>query len=227
MNLLEQAGKSLLAEAGIAVPRSALAGSPAAAEVCAQAIGPAVIKAQVPAGKRGKAGGILTADSPAEAARAAETILAMEIAGHRVEQVLVEERADIAREFYAAVLTDSASRGPAVVFSTSGGMDIEEVAAKDPAALRRAAVDIRRGFTAEDAAALLAGLELGGTAGPLAELLAALYGLYRKSDAELLEINPLAVTRDGRLIALDCKFTLDDSAAARQPGIAALAAPAP
>ena len=227
MNLLEQAGKSLLAEAGIAVPRSALAGSPAAAEVCAQAIGPAVVKAQVPTGKRGKAGGILTADNPAEAARAAETILAMEITGHRVEQVLVEERADIAREFYAAVLTDSASRGPAVIFSTSGGMDIEEVAAKDPAALRRAAVDIRRGFTAEDAAALLAGLDLGETADPLADLLAALYALYRKSDAELLEINPLAVTRDGRLIALDCKFTMDDSAAARQPEIATLAAPAP
>lgn len=226
MNLLEQAGKSLLAEAGIAVPRAALAGSPAAAEVCAQAIGPVMIKAQVPAGKRGKAGGILPADSPEDAARAAKAILAMEIGGHKVTQVLVEERADIAREFYAAVLTDSASRGPAVIFSTHGGMDIEEIAAKDPDALKRAAVDIRKGFTASDARDLLSGLSLGELAEPLADLLVLLYQLYRDKDAELLEINPLAVTGDGRLLALDCKFTLDDSAAARQPEVAAAAAPA-
>jgi succinyl-CoA synthetase beta subunit len=227
MNFEEHAAKPLLAEAGIAVPEGAVAQDTAAAAEIAAGLGPVVVKAQVPAGKRGKAGGIRPADTPDEAARAAETILAMTIGGHRVERVLVEGRAEIARELYAAVLNDPASRSPLVMFSTRGGMDIEEVAASEPEAVRRLVVDIASGFDAGQAEGLLAGLELGPAAGTVAETLAKLYGLYRARDAELLEINPLAVTAGGRVLALDCKLALDDGALPRQADLAEAGAPEP
>ena len=131
MNFEEYAAKPVLAAAGISVPRSALALTPDEAAHAAADIGPCVIKAQVPTGKRGKAGGIKVAKTSEEARLAATEIIGMEIAGHRVENVLVEECADIAREFYAAVLTDRDKRSPLVLFSTLGGMDIEEAAEKD------------------------------------------------------------------------------------------------
>jgi succinyl-CoA synthetase beta subunit len=227
MNFDEQAAKPLLAEAGIATPRGATARTAEEAGRAAAAIGPVVVKAQVPTGKRGKAGGIKAADSPAEAEAAAAAILGMEIAGHKVEGLLVEERAAIAREFYAAVLTDPASKGPMVMFSTRGGMDIEEVAAAEPGAIRRRPVDILAGFDRAAAEGMLAALDLGAASGEVAAALAALYRLYRERDAELVEINPLVVTTSGRVIALDCKFVLDDSAAARQADLAEQASPEP
>jgi len=118
-----------------------------------------VVKAQVPTGKRGKAGGIRTADTVEEAASATEAILDLEIAGHRVESVLVEERAAIAAEYYAAVLNDAASKGPLVMFSSAGGMDVEEVAASMPERLRRVPVDIARGLDVGSARAMLDGLD--------------------------------------------------------------------
>ena len=114
----------------------------------------------------------------------------MDIAGHRVEAVLVEERAAIATEYYAAVLNDAASKGPLVVFSPEGGMDIEEIAASKPDRLRKTRVDILRGFDLDSARAMLGGLGLGADQGPVAETLVALYLAYRENDAELLEINP-------------------------------------
>ncbi len=231
MNFTEHAGKRLLAAAGIAVPRGAVADSPAQARRIAADIGAVVVKAQVPAGKRGKAGGVRTARDAAAAEAAAAAIIGMDIGGHEVAAVLVEAQADVAREFYAAVLNDPASAGPLVMFSTEGGMDIEEIGARSPELVRRRAVDIARGFEVRDAAALLDGLDLGrfaaGGAGEVAETLAKLYRLYRERDAELVEINPLAVTGDGGVIALDCKFTLDDEALPRQPDLAALGAPEP
>ena len=221
MNFEEHAAKPLLRAAGIAVPRGRLARSAAEARAAAAELaGPVVVKAQVPTGKRGKAGGIRTADTVEEAASATEAILDLEIAGHRVETVLVEERAAIEAEYYAAVLNDAASKGPLVMFSSAGGMDVEEVAASMPERLRRAPVDITRGFDHESAHRMLEGLELGAGEAPVAEVLVSLYRAYRDNDAELLEVNPLARLGDGRLVALDCKFTLDDSGVKRREALA-------
>jgi len=132
----------------------------------------------------------------------------------------VEGRSDIAREFYAAIMNDSASKGPLVIFSTEGGMDIEDVAAETPDKIKRAAVDIRDGFDAGAAAAMLAGLDLGGAKSAIAEALDRLYNAYIANDAELLEINPLALTPDGSLVALDCKYVMDDSAIKRHQNLA-------
>ena len=217
MNFEEYASKPLLAASGIHVPRGRVAVSADEAAAAAVALGPVVIKAQVPAGKRGKAGGILPAADGAQAREAARRILGMDIGGHRVERVLVEEQASIARELYAAVLNSPASKGPLVMFSATGGMDIEEIARTDSAAIREAHVDIRVGFDGTAAEGLLRGLDLGEEKQAVAEFLVKLYACYCEHDAELLEVNPLAVLADGRLMALDCKFVLDDSGVKRQP----------
>ena len=228
MNIEEHAAKPLLAAAGIAVPCSRVAESAKAAGRAAAELGPCMIKAQVPAGRRGKAGGIKSAGDPAAARAAAAGILAMEIAGHRVERVLVEQRAEIAREFYAAVLNDPESRGPLLMFSTAGGMDIEESARRYPEKLRRIEVNILEGPDRALLPSRLEGpdLELP-IANAVADLLVLLYSVYRAHDAELLEVNPLALLRDASLAALDCKLVLDDSSAKRQPGLVALARPDP
>ena len=246
MNFEEHAAKPLLRAAGIAIPRGRLARSADEARTAAAELGGAVVvKAQVPTGKRGKAGGIRTAGDAAAAGRAAEAILGMDVAGHRVESVLVEERAAISAEYYAAVLNDAASKGPLVMFSPEGGMDVEEVAASMPDRLRRAPVDIARGLDLESARAMLEGLDLGAGGLPAAKAsaaeesaaetavaettvagaLVALYRAYRDNDAELLEVNPLARLEDGRLVALDCKFTLDDSGVKRREALAKKGAP--
>jgi succinyl-CoA synthetase beta subunit len=221
MNFAEHAAKPLLERHGIAIPGGALAGTPGeAARIAEQMGGAAAVKAQVPAGKRGKAGGVRLATTPTEAAAHAQAILGMEIAGHRVERVLVEEKLPIARELYAAVLSDASSKGPLVMFSTEGGMDIEEVAAKSPGRLRRRPVDIRRGFSRADASVLVQGLELGAAEAAVVDALAKLYEAYVALDAELLEVNPLIVATDGRVVALDCKLVMDDCGVVRQPDAA-------
>ena len=228
MNFEEHAAKPLLQAAGIAIPRGRVARSAAETEAVAEALGvPVAVKAQVPAGKRGKAGGIRTADDPQAAHEAARAILGMEIAGHRVAALLVEERAAIAAEYYAAVLNDPASKGPLVIVSPDGGMDVEEIAASRPERLRQARVDILEGFGLDAARAMLGGLGLGSDEGPLAETLVGLYRAYRENDAELLEINPLARLADGRMVALDCKFVLDDSGIQRQEALAQAGSPDP
>ena len=226
MNFEEHAGKALLAARGMPVPEGRTVDSPDAAADAAKALGgPCIVKAQAPTGKRGKAGGIRPADSPREARAAAADILGMAIDGHRVERLLVERRVAIAAELYAAVLTDPESRGPVVLFSARGGMEVEEIAAADPGAMRRIEIDIALGLTAKRASAALAGMELPGEPGAVARFLADLYAAYRALDAELLEINPLALTDEGRLLCLDCKYTLDDSSAGRQAPVAEAGAP--
>ena len=228
MNFDEHAAKSLvLAPAGIPVPRGQICRTAKEAAQAVCAIGPAVIKAQVAAGKRGKAGGIKPADTPEEAERVAAAILGMSIGEYKVERVLVEEQANIAHEFYAAVLTDTDARKPLVLFSTQGGMDIEEVAAAKPDAIRRQHVDLDVEPGAVDFVSMLAGLQLGDAQASVADILSRLYAAYRRRDAELLEINPLAQLGDRRVVALDCKFVLDDAAAYRQEDIVSVAAPAP
>ena len=228
MNFDEHAAKSLvLAPAGIPVPRGQICRTAKEAAQAVRAIGPAVIKAQVAAGKRGKAGGIKPADTPEEAERVAAAILGMSIGEYKVERLLVEEQANIAHEFYAAVLTDTDARKPLVLFSTQGGMDIEEVAAATPDAIRRQHVDLDVEPGAVDFVSMLAGLQLGDAQASVADILSRLYAAYRRRDAELLEINPLAQLGDRRVVALDCKFVLDDAAAYRQEDIVSVAAPAP
>ena len=222
MNFEEHAAKSLiLVPADIATPRSILCASASDAAQAAAEIGPSVVKAQVPVGKRGKSGGIKLANSPAQAEQAAAQILGMRIGDYTVERLLIEEQVKIAREFYAAVLHDTAARKPLILFSTEGGMDIEEVAAEKPAAIRRLLVDIGGKPSPADIAGMLKGLNLGAAEAQIAEILEKLYAAYRARDAELLEINPLALLADGCVVALDCKFVLDDAAVYRQQEIAA------
>ena len=226
MNFLEHVAKArVLAPAGIPVPRGAVCETADAAAEAFAELGACMVKAQVPTGKRGKAGGIKAAHSSQAAHDVAQHILGMTIDGHAVRSVLLEERAEITREFYAAVLNDAQSRSPLVLFSTEGGMDIEEVAERRPEALKRHFVDLDRGFDIEAARDLLAGLDVSGALNPIAEILAALYRVSSDVDAELIEVNPLALLADGRVLALDCKLTLDDAAAFRQGELAAAAAP--
>ncbi len=225
MNFEEHAAKALLVRGGVPVPAGRLCASAAEAADAAAAIGACAVKAQVPAGKRGKAGGIALADEPAAAGSAAERILGMEISGHRVETVLVEARVAIERELYLAVLNDPASKGPLLMFSAEGGMEIEALAARDPGRLLRWPIDIEEGLDPAAPLAQLQALGLGDMSVALADLVVRLYALYLESDAELLEINPLALTTEGGLVALDAKLALDDSGAVRQPELAAGAKP--
>ena len=222
MNFEEHAAKVLiLAPAGIAVPRGFVSTTAEEAAKAAAKIGPCVVKAQVPVGKRGKAGGIKLADTPKEAEQAAGQILGMRIGDYVVERLLIEQRAKIAREFYAAVLHDTTARKPLILFSTEGGMDIEEIAAAKPETIRRLLVDIDSTPQPQDIASMLAGLNLEAAQARIADFLLRLHAAYRARDAELLEINPLALLADGRVVALDCKFVLDDAAIYRQQEIAA------
>ncbi len=216
MNFEEYAAKPLLAKTGITIPKGILATTSEEAAKAAEEIGAVVVKAQVPTGKRGKAGGIKTADSVDEACTVAKQILGMTIGEHQVEKVLVESQADINMECYAAVLNDPASKGPMVMFSPAGGMDIEEIAETQPDQLRKQVVDITQGFDMPQALIMLDGLRLGTHVNEIAQVLCRLYQAYIENDAELLEINPLAYLSDGSLVALDCKFVLDDSAIKRR-----------
>jgi succinyl-CoA synthetase beta subunit len=226
MNLLEHAAKHLvLRNGGIAIPQGIVCHTPDEAREAFEVLRrPCVAKAQVPAGKRGKSGGIVVVTNAHEAHDAARSLLGTCIAGHRVSAVLLEEKANIAKEYYAAVLPDAAGRAPMVLFSEEGGMDIEELAEANPAAIRRATVDVLKGFSEEEAAALVEGAPHDAV---LAPVLVKLYDAFRAHDAALLEINPLAVLDDGRAVALDCKFTLDPAAASRQPELAKAAVPEP
>jgi succinyl-CoA synthetase beta subunit len=224
VNFEEHASKPLLRAAGIATPNGALAAGAEEAGAIAERIGACVIKAQVATGKRGKAGGIKLAADPEQARAAAAGILGMMIGEHRVGAVLVEAQVPIAREMYAAVLNDPAGKGPLLLFSAAGGMDVEEIAEKHPGALVRLPVDIRTGLDAGALEAVLPPIDGVGRAA-LVGLLQRLYSVYADTDAELVEINPLVLTRDGRLVALDCKLAIDDSAVPRHEALARVGAP--
>lgn len=220
MDFEEAEAKALLRQAGIPVPPGEACLDAEAAAAAVGRLGRSALKAQVPSGKRGKAGGIRLVDDPGQARSAANAILGMEIAGHRVERLLVEKCAAIAQELYAAVLNDVQARAPMLLFSTAGGMDIEEIAAREPQSIVRIPVDIARGVERERVGAALQGAGLGADLDSVAELLVRLYGLYLQCDAELLEINPLVRVQGGGLLALDCKLTVDDASLFRQPELA-------
>ena len=191
MNFEEHAAKPLLATAGIRVPRGELAATPERAQEIAERLGEVVVKAQVPSGKRGKAGAIRVASDSSVAHDAAADILGMTLGTHRVEQVLVEEQVSIERELYAAVLNDAATKSPLVLFSMHGGMDIEDVAATHPKEIATCCVDIRTGFAMDEASRMLADAPLGELTPRVAEFLCALYRVYHDNDAELVESEPL------------------------------------
>ncbi|MFN3744428.1 MAG: succinate--CoA ligase subunit beta [Hyphomicrobiaceae bacterium] len=219
MNFTEHAGKAVLRAAGIPTPDGVVARTPGDVADAARRIGKCVVKAQVPTGKRGKAGGIRLAATPEEAADHARAILGMTIGEHRVDHVLVDPQVNIAREMYAAVLNDPETQGPLLLFSPEGGMDIEEIAAEHPDALLRLRVNILKGL---DETALAAAVRRYDppAASAITDILLKLYEAYRASDAELIEINPLVQVRDGHFVALDCKLTVDDSALPRQEALA-------
>jgi succinyl-CoA synthetase beta subunit len=221
----EAEAKELLRQAGIPVPPGEVCRDADAAAAAVERLGRSALKAQVPSGKRGKAGGIRLVDDAEQARSAARAILGMEIAGYRVERLLVEKCASIAQELYAAVLTDVESRAPVVLFSTAGGMDIEEIAAKQPQSIVRIPVDIARGVDRARVRSALPAAGLGGDLDAVCDLLCKTYDLYVRSDAELLEINPLVRLDGGGLLALDCKLTVDDAALYRQPELAPRGAP--
>jgi len=216
MDLLEHQGKAILAAAGVKVPRARLCSTGTETAAAAAAIGPVVIKAQIPAGKRGKAGGILFARGPAAAAQVAKSLLGSTLLGFPVQRVLVEERLDIARELYVAITIDAATKGPLLLLSLDGGQEVEAGFCGAAPGMRRLPVDILHGLDLDAARQMAAGL---GIPDPeaLAAALIALYGIWREIEAELVEINPLALLADGSLIAADCKITLDDSALFRHP----------
>ncbi len=218
MKLLEYQGKSLLSQGGLATPDGAVARDAAEAATIASALGGrVVIKAQIPAGKRGKSGAIQFADTPAQARQAAANLLGKPINGFPVTAVLVEQALPIARELYAAVLNDPASKGPLVLFSVEGGMDIEEVNASAPEKVLRLPIDIRAGLSPVDAAALLSGTDLtDAEQASVAAALIGLYAVYLQVQADLVEVNPLVLTDDARVVALDAKVSLDPGALARQ-----------
>lgn len=226
MDLSEHLGKAQLRGAGIAVPPGGVADSAQDAERIARELGVEVaLKAQVPAGKRGKAGAVRFAASPEEAAEVAGELLGREVAGFEVRRLLVEARADIERELYAAILNDAGTRSPLLLFSASGGMDIEELSAQAPGALVRLPVAIRDGVTRERLEAWLGETDLPpAVRGSVAELFERLYAMYREIDAELVEINPLAISSDGSVVALDAKVSLDPGARPRHEELFAEAA---
>jgi succinyl-CoA synthetase beta subunit len=227
MNFEEHVGKALLAAAGIEVPEGELATSAEAAGEIAARLGPCAVKAQVAAGRRGQAGGIRMADGAEAARAAAKALLGATIGGHPVERVLVERRVAIARELYAALLMDAESKGPLILASARGGMEVEEIARRHPDSLIRIPVDITIGIEARELAVRLADRSPDDLPRQAPDMLARLYRVFARNDAELLEINPLALTEGGRLVALDCKLVLDDAAIPRRPELAALGTPEP
>ena len=220
MNFEEYAGKDLLRGAGIKTPAGAVASNVEEAIKIADEIGSCVIKAQVPAGKRGKAGGIQLASNAEEVKHHASNIMQMQIAGYDVEKVLIEEQGNIDQEYYAAVMNDPASKGPIILFSAAGGMDIEDIAENHPDQLRKQNIDIENGFNDSNARALIDGLDFAADPDRIAGVLSKLYQAYSDNDAELMEINPLVLLKNSDVIALDCKFVLEDSSIARQTELA-------
>lgn len=214
MDLFEHQAKELFARYGVPVPEGAVAATPEEARaIAAELAGPVVVKAQVKTGGRGKAGGIKPAPGPAAAEDAARAILGMDIKGHLTRSVLVEVADVPAEEYYAAFLVDRAAGTFLAMCSASGGMEIEELAVTDPGALVRVPIDPLRGVDHETASFIVteAGLP-SDVAGEAADILLGLWKVMAGEDAVLVEVNPLARTADGRVLALDGKVTLDENA---------------
>ncbi|MGP8065668.1 MAG: ADP-forming succinate--CoA ligase subunit beta, partial [Acidimicrobiales bacterium] len=219
MDLYEYQGKRYFARFGIPVGQGAVADTVDEAVAAAETVGyPATIKAQVKVGGRGKAGGVKVVADRSAAEQAARRILGLVIKGHTVRRLWVETASRIAREYYVSFTLDRAARLHLAIVSAKGGIDIEQVAAEDPAAIERLEVNPLDGLAPDDARALVerAGIDAEAQAG-VADVVLRLYRCYLEGDADLVEINPLVVTTSGEVRALDAKVTLDDEAAFRHP----------
>jgi succinyl-CoA synthetase beta subunit len=230
LDLLEYQGKELFARHGVPVPEGRVADTVEGAVEAAEEIGyPCVIKAQVQIGGRGKAGGIKVAETREEAEEHAKAILGMDIRGPRgegpftVHQVWVERASEIEAEYYASIILDRSAKKLLAMLSTMGGMNVEEIAEKSPDALVRRHVEPNKGFAEAEAQALAADAGVPeDVQGKTAAMLAKLYDAFNESDATLIEVNPLVVTKDGDVIALDSKVTIDNSALYRHEDLAGL-----
>ncbi|ERH08785.1 MAG: succinyl-CoA synthetase (ADP-forming) beta subunit [halophilic archaeon J07HX64] len=224
MKLHEYQAKELFADAGIPTPVSQLARTVEEAVTAADDIGyPVAVKAQVQVGGRGKAGGIEIVESRDEAKEAADRILGMDLKGYHVERVLVEDAVDFANELYVSVTMDRGVGRPVVMVSTRGGVDIEAVAAEEPGAIVREHVDPAFGLFGFQArkAVHSAGIDRV-VAEDVASVLSTLYGLWSERDGADAEINPLMITDDNEVVAVDAVFNVDDDALFRQPDLAEL-----
>ncbi len=231
MKIHEYQAKEILRRHGVATPRGRVTESASeAAEIARELGGRAVVKAQIHAGGRGKGGGVKLAADPAEAEAHAAAILGMRLVtpqtgpgGQTVRRVLVEEALDIATELYLGVTLDREAGRPVVMASASGGMEIEEVAARDPKAIVRAGVDPHLGIQPFQVRALVRGMGFADdTAKQAGKLVRALVDAYLATDASLVEINPLLVTGGGDVVALDAKMNFDDNALFRHPDVSGM-----
>ena len=222
MDLFEHQAKELFAEYGVPVPSGRVAHTAAEAQAIAADFAAAgrprvVVKAQVKTGGRGKAGGVKVVEGPDDAEQKAAQILGMDIKGHTVRKVLVEEASDIAQEYYLSFLVDRAGRQFLSICSVQGGMEIEEVAHTSPEAVARIGIDPLAGVDRAKATEIIEAGGLPAEAVPgAAELAERLWAVFTDEDATLVEVNPLILTTDGRVVALDGKVTLDENAAFRQ-----------
>jgi len=224
VDLFEHQAKEIFAQYGVPVPTGQVATTPDEARRIAERLGGrVVVKAQVKVGGRGKAGGVKVADDPADAEAKAKAILGMDIKGHTVHRVLVENASAIAEEYYASFLLDRAGRTFLSMCSSEGGMEIEEVAATKPEMLARVAIDPLVGVDLATARSIAEQGHLPAKAlDGAAELLEKLWKVFVGEDATLVEVNPLILTEDGKVVALDGKVTLDDNAGFRHASHAAL-----
>jgi succinyl-CoA synthetase beta subunit len=223
VDLYEYQGKELFKRVGIPVSNGRLAETPEEARAAAEEIGcPVVVKAQVLTGGRGKAGGVKLADDPADAEEKARNILGLDINGHIVRRLWIESASDIAKEYYLSVTFDRGDKRPLFMFTTQGGVEIEQVAEENPDALVMLHVDPLEGYQPWIARRLVygAGVEDPSEQRQIAAIVEKLYKAFVEFDAMLCEINPLIVTPDGEVKALDSKFTVDDSSLFRHPDIA-------
>jgi succinyl-CoA synthetase beta subunit len=230
MNIHEFQSKEVFALYGIPVPRGIVATTPGEAKTATQRLGgQSVVKAQIHAGGRGKSGGVQLVRSPGEAEEAAQRMLASNIVtpqtgpdGAPVEKLLIEELTDIKQELYVALTIDRGHRAPAILVSAKGGMDIEEVAANNPEDIHTEPVDPLSGLMPFQTRRLVRQLGLGpAVAGDAAKVLSALYRVFVENDCTLVEINPLIITGDDRVVALDAKINLDDDSMFRHADLMA------
>ena len=231
MKIHEYQSKNIFARYGIAVPKGRVATTPEeAAEIAEELGGRAVVKAQVHAGGRGKAGGIKLVDSPSEAAEAAEALIGSTLVtfqtgpeGVPIRSVLVEEVVDVETEMYVGMAIDGAAEGVVAIASAAGGMEIEEIAETAPEKIITVAVDPVLGLQPFQGRKLAYGLGVAPELNrPVAGLMASLYKLFEENDCSLVEINPLGVTPDGRVLAMDAKIDIDDDAMFRHRDLAGL-----
>src|SRR5947209_1922967 len=227
MDLLEYQGKQLFKKHDVPVPEGRPATTVEEAVEAAEGLGyPVVIKAQVLIGGRGKAGGIKVANDRQQAEEHARAILGMDIRGFTVHELYVEKASDIAEEYYAAILFDRGAKQPMAMLSRMGGMDVEEIADRDPNAIMRVHVDPLVGFQDFHARRLAFGAGIASdVVRPVSALLARLYETFIEEDAMLVEVNPLLVTGSRDVVALDAKVTVDGNALYRHPDTATMRAP--